>query len=377
MKVTDRSLTRRCWLGSLASLPALAAAGAPDTANPPMQIDLFRQKQEGVHTYRIPALIETRKGTLLAIADARHDGVRDLPARISIVMRTSRDRGRTWSPIRTIRKVAEGGAGDPSLLLDRKSGRVWCFYAYGPPGIGFPTAEPGPLTGPKVLQIHAMYSDDDGASWSEPADLTPQLRDPSWHAVFATSGTHFQTRSGRYLVPLVVRDGNHNITARNAYSDDRGKTWSVGPAIGPGTDESKAVELKDGRILQNMRNGTRRAVAISRDGGVRFERLRHHPDLVDPSCNAGLLSFKHKGRHLVVFTNAASSKRENLQISISLDGGETWPHRRVLHAGPAAYSTVIALKNGSLGVLYERGDQSPVEHITFARVPLQWVLGSH
>jgi sialidase-1 len=260
-------------------------------------------------------------------------------------------------------------------LLDRKTGRVWCFHAYGPPGIGFPTAEPGHLTGPKTLQIHAIYSDDDGITWSAPVDLTPQIKDPAWQAVFATSGTHFQTAKGRYLVPLVVRDGDRNITARNAYSDDRGRTWAVGPAIGPGTDESKAVELSDGTVLQNMRDGSRRAVAVSRDGGVHFESFRHHPDLIDPSCNAGLAVYRRQGQDLVIFTNAASTKREKLQISISRDGGQTWPDRRTLHAGPAAYSTVVPLRDGSLGILYERGEKSPVEHITFAKAPLEWVLG--
>jgi sialidase-1 len=341
----------------------------------PVQLDLFRQGQEGVHTYRIPALIETRKGTLLAMADARHESAKDLPARISLVMRRSTDQGQTWGPVTTVRRVAEGGVGDASLLLDRQTGRVWCFHAYGPPGIGFPTAEAGHLTGPKTLQIHAIYSDDDGLTWSAPADLTPQIKDPAWQAVFATSGTHFQTAKGRYLVPLVVRDGNGNITARNAYSDDRGRTWAVGPAIGPGTDESKAVELSDGTVVQNMRDGSRRAVAVSRDGGIRFESFRHHPELIDPSCNAGLAVYRRPGQELLVFTNAASTRRENLQIRISRDGGQTWPDRRTLHAGPAAYSTVVPLRDGFLGILYERGDKSPVELITFAKAPLAWVLG--
>lgn len=339
-----------------------------------LQRDLFRQGQEGVHTYRIPALIETRKGTLLAIADARHESAKDLPARISLVMRRSMDQGESWGPISTLRRVPEGGVGDASLLLDRKSGRIWCFHAFGPPGIGFPTAEPGSVTGPKTLQIHTIYSDDDGLTWSSPVDLTPQLKEASWQAVFATSGTHFHTAKGRYLLPLVVRDAQRNITARNAYSDDRGRTWSVGPAIGPGSDESKAVELRDGRVLQNMRNGSRRAVATSNDGGVRFDSFGHHPDLIDPSCNAGLAVVRSRSRELVVFTNAASDKRENLQISISLDGGKTWPNRRTLHSGPAAYSTVIPLRDGTLGILYERGEKLPVEQITFAKVPLSWVL---
>ncbi|MBL8211636.1 MAG: exo-alpha-sialidase, partial [Bryobacterales bacterium] len=152
-------MTRRSLLAALPACPLLAAP-PPDI----LQLDLFHQGDQGVHTYRIPALLETRKGTLLAAADARHENTRDLPGRISLVLRRSFDRGKTWTPIQTIRSVPEGGVGDPSFLLDPRSGRIWCFHAYGPPGIGFPTAKPGATTGPTTLQVHAIHSDDDGAS---------------------------------------------------------------------------------------------------------------------------------------------------------------------------------------------------------------------
>lgn len=340
----------------------------------PEQVDLFEHGFAGVHTYRIPALIQTRQGTLLAVADARHDGGQDLPARISLVARKSSDLGRTWSPQSTIVRVPEGGAGDASLLLDAR-GRLWCFYAYGPPGIGFRTAKPGPLTGPEVLQVHAIVSGDGGSTWSAPADLTPQLRDPSWYALFPTSGTHFVTSSGRLLLPLVVQDGEKKITARNAYSDDDGRTWKVGPAVAPATDESKAIEIAGGVVLQNARNGGRRLVARSRDGGVTFSEAAHDEALPDAGCNAGLARYRHRGRDLLLFTNAASTRRENLTIKASADSGRTWTSGRTIHAGPSAYSTVISLRDGSIGVLYERGGESPYERITFVRLSLDWVLG--
>jgi hypothetical protein len=99
----------------------LAAARWRVAVNAPLfeQVDLFRAGDDGVHTYRIPALVETRKGTLLAVADARHESSRDMPARISLVMRRSADRGRTWSAVRTIRAVGEGGVGDGRGGADR------------------------------------------------------------------------------------------------------------------------------------------------------------------------------------------------------------------------------------------------------------------
>lgn len=363
-----RTLTRR-FLLALAAGPPLAAARPPRF----FRTDLFHQGDDGVHTYRIPALIQTRRGTLLAVADARHESSRDLPARISLVLRRSRDLGRTWSPARTLRAVPEGGVGDASLLLDRRTGRIWCFHAYGPPGIGFPTSRPGAVTGPTTLQVHAITSDDDGETWSAPRDLTPQLKDPAWQGMFATSGTHFETSRHRFLVPVVVRDAAGTVSARNAYSDDAGRTWKTGPAIAPGTDESKAVELSGGTVLQNMRNGPTRMIARSHDGGIAFDPATHDEALIDPSCNAGLARYRRGGRDLLVFTNAAARERRNLTVKLSPDGGRTWPRARVLHAGPAAYSTVVPLRDGTLAVLYECGESASIERIAFARFDLTWV----
>jgi len=360
-------------------LAALTLASAPARAAAPFceQTDLFRQGEGGVHTYRIPALIETRNGTLIAVADARYDNSRDLPGRIALVMRRSFDRGKTWSAAVTIRPAPEGGGvGDASLLLDRSNGRVWCFHAYGPPGIGFDTGKPGARTGPGTLQVHAMFSDDDGATWSAPTDLTPQIKDPAWRAVFATSGTHFTTKKGRFLVPLVVRGADGAVSARNAYSDDHGKTWRTGLPAGPATDESKAVELEDGTVLQNMRDGPRRAIARSRDGGITFGPLEHDPALIDPNCNAGLARCRFRGKKTLIFTNAASTTRKNVTVRLSFNGGRTWPAARVLHARAAAYSTVVPLRDGTVAVLYECGETFPAEKITFARFNLEWITSA-
>ncbi|HVJ07247.1 MAG TPA: sialidase family protein [Acidisarcina sp.] len=342
------------------------------------QEDLFNQGENHVHTYRIPALLETRKGVLLAVADARPDDNHDLPAHISLVIRRSFNHGKDWEPAHTLQAVKEGGVGDSSLLLDRSNGRVWCFFNYGPPGIGFHNALPGAVTGPTTLQLHAIYSDDDGATWSEPVDLTPQVKDPAWQAMFAASGTDIQTSTGRFLVPLVVRDGHHVIHSVNAYSDDHGKTWKVGEFIGVGTDENHNVELKDGVILQNMRSGKTRSIARSHDGGVTFEPVTHDPALIDAICNAGITRYRFGKTDAILFTNSASNvRRENLTVKVSYDGGRTWPLSRTINAGPSGYSTVIPLKDGNIGVLYERGEATEEERITFARFNLAWVKEKH
>ena len=360
---------RRVLVGLCAMAGVLSAADAPSFR----QIDVFHQGENGVHTYRIPALIETRDGVLIAVADARYDNGRDLPNHISLVMRRSLDGGTHWEGMRVIRESKEGGVGDASLLLDHSNGRVWCFHNYGPPGIGFQNAKPGTRTGPDTLHFEAIYSDDSGETWSGPVDLTPQVKDPAWQAMFAASGTDVQISTGRFLVPLVIRDAKGILHSLNAYSDDHGKTWRAGSPIGQGTDESHNVELKRGVVLQNMRDGDTRAVARSRDGGISFGPVSHDAALIDARCNAGITRYHRNGVDMLVFTNAASEKRENLTVKLSYDGGTTWPVARVIDAGPSAYSTVIPLRDGSIGVLYERGEKNPYERITFARFNLGWV----
>lgn len=351
---------------------------APSAAPAFSEMDLFHAGENGVHTYRIPALIETKDGVLIAVADARHDNSGDLPNRISLVMRRSLDKGKTWQPIRTILDVKEGGVGDASLLLDRSNGRVWCFHNYGPPGIGFQNSKPGARTGPTTFQVHAMYSDDDGATWSTPVDLTPQIKDPAWQGMFATSGTDIQTSGGRFLMPLVMRDANGIVHSMNAYSDDHGTTWKAGQPIGNGTDESHNVELAGGVILQNMRNTEHtRAIARSPDGGISFGPVTQDAALIDAICNAGITRYHRGGRDILIFSNAASTRRENMTVRLSYDGGKSWTASRVLYSGPAAYSTVIVLRDGSIAVLYERGKHSSTEDITFARFELGWVTEKH
>ena len=119
-----------------------------------------------------------------------------------------------------------------------------------------------------------------------------------------------------------------------------------------------------------MRNGPTRAVALSKDGGVTFGPVEHDSALIDPTCNAGITRYVHKGRDLVLFTNAASAKRENLTLKVSADQGKTWTTKGILHEGPAAYSTVLALRDGTVAVMYECGESSPYTRIRFQRFAL-------
>jgi sialidase-1 len=166
------------------------------------------------------------------------------------------------------------------------------------------------------------------------------------------------------------------------YSDDHGAHWTLGASADPGTNESQVVELSDGRLLLNMRNHppkpeNLRMVATTTDGGGTLSPARPDPVLIEPPAQASLIALPHgrtgRARPRLVFANPSSTKRERLTVRVSEDDGATWPVSRVVHAGPAAYSSLVALRDGSIGLLFERGDRMPYERITFARLPLTWL----
>jgi sialidase-1 len=228
--------------------------------------------------YRIPALAVTASGTVLAAYDARPT-LSDLPGPIAIVMRRSTDNGRTWLPQFVVRR-GEGseGYGDPSLLVDRITGRVFLFHAAG-------------RDHPDVLQADVSYSDDDGLTWTH-RRITSQIKDPAWGGLLPSSGQGIQLRygpyAGRLVQQYVVRFEGRNWAA-SAYSDDHGETWRMGRLVGPDADENKSVELSDGTLMLNIRAKPFRKVAFSRDGGATWTGLRDDEQLIDPANNASII----------------------------------------------------------------------------------------
>ena len=347
------------------------------------QTDLFISGTNQTHTYRIPALEVSVKGTVIAICDARRDDASDLPGNIDLVMRRSFDNGHSWEPIKVILDLPEShGCGDPSLVIDRITGRIFCFYAYAPPGVSIHKAKPGSNAANDLNSQHIqyIYSDDDGENWSEPVELNPMVKEPAWEGVFATSGHGIQTRTGRLIQPLVIKqdlsgDGSFQTHARNIYSDDHGKNWKVSHAAGIQVGETKVVELPDGTIMQNMRNRklNYRSVSISENEGVEFGKMWQDSTLICPRCNASITRYasvwEGQQYNVMAFSNPANEAgRKNMTVRLSLDNAKTWPVSIPIHDGPSAYSSIIRLYDGSLGLLYETGEKRSNEKVSFVKI---------
>jgi sialidase-1 len=339
------------------------------------QSPLFISGQGGYHTYRIPALLATARGTLLAFCEGRRHSRSD-SGEIDILLRRSADGGESWSAPQL---VASGGGdtmGNPAPVLDRDTGVIWLPLTF--------NRADGPesmiMEGRAPRTVFLTHSADDGRTWAPVSEITAQVKRPDM-AWYATGPGHgIQLRSGRLLIPCdhtlgLGRDHARLGYAHVIYSDDHGATWQLGGRAQAGTNECMAVETMNGAVYLNCRNyvgDKRRAYAWSRDGGLSFPETGWDEQLIEPICQASIIRHSTGG---VIFANPASTARERFTVRLSRDECRTWSAGRLLHPGPAAYSDLAVRGDGAICCLYERGEASPYETLTLARFDLDWLMG--
>ncbi|MDQ0093682.1 sialidase family protein [Paeniglutamicibacter psychrophenolicus] len=323
----------------------------------------------GHRQYRIPALAVSTRGTVLAAYDGRPN-LDDLPNTIDLLLRRSFDNGASWEAQQEIR-TGSGlqGFGDPSLLVDKITGRIFCFHAAGTHA-GFFEAVEGLEPDDAVQHVDVSFSDDDGESWSH-RRLTGALKREGITGIFAAAGAGIQLQDGPWagrLVQQMVILLHGNIRAASAYSDDHGQSWTLGQATATEANENKVVELPGGRVLLNSRARGARLQAISTDGGHSYGPLEEVPSLPDPSDNGSILRLPAPGAGpglLLATNNRDTDLRRNTVLSMSRDEGAGWRPVAAIRRGSSAYSTAALLPDGSLGVLYEDNGYS---EIVFARL---------
>jgi sialidase-1 len=351
------TLTRRAWL------LGLAARGRDE----PRQTVAFRAGENGYHTFRIPALCVTQKGTLLAFCEGRRHSRSDT-GDIDLVLKRSFDQGRTWSPMQVVADHGPDTIGNPCPVVDRRNGVIWLPLTGNP---GWATQKQI-LAGEGTRTLWMSRSTDDGATWMPPVEITGAVKDPSWTWCATGPGNAIQLASGRLLVPCdYAPRGTTREHSWVMYSDDLGTTWKRGGELPEGSGESQVAELPDGALLLNARadRGHRRLTARSRDGGLTWTDFAPDEALVEPHCQASLI--RH-GRRLL-FSNPAAETRIRMTVRGSGDGGRTWSSGKLLHEGPSAYSSLAVLRDGSIGCLFERGESNPYETITLAAFSRKWV----
>ena len=338
--------------------------------------------------YRIPSICIVNKGVVLCFANRRVDTVADGAREVHLVMRRSADGGQNWEPVKDLFAKNGWDAAIGTATMDSSDGTVMVSYSRNPRA---DSAEVRAANSSVERGDFMAVSRDEGKTWiHERMIILPNESGYRGHShgsspgVTLCSGPHhgrllaparFQHKPGEELETL--QNYHYNCTL---YSDDHGKTWETGGPVQVGTGEGCLAELSDGTIYYNSRayflDGKRR-IARSYDGGVTFEDFSVDDTLIEPTgggCNAGMAGFPKKlsgGKDLILFSNPASDERKKLTVRLSRDGGRTWRVSKVIHEGPAAYSSMAVSSDGTVFVLYENGEKHPYEKISVAWFSLE------
>ncbi len=356
---------------------ALPARAQQETAVTLRQLDIFVSGTDGYHTFRIPSLIATPSGVLLAFCEGRKSGRSDT-GDIDIVLKRSFDGGMLWQPMEVIWDDGDNVCGNPCPVIDPATGAIHLLLTH---NLGHDSEREimdGTSDGSRTVWV--MTSADDGATWSRPREITATAKRPDWTWYATGPGVGIAATTGRLVVPCdFAVAGTKEYGSHVIYSDDGGLTWALGGAVRPKCNECQIVERLDGALLLNMRSYhglNRRAVSVSRDGGVTWTEPVHDDTLVEPVCQASLIRYSGIGdsrRSRVLFSNPADVKRVRMTVRMSYDDCGSWTVSKVLHEGNAAYSCLASLPGGGIGCLYERGEENAYETITFASFSVGWL----
>lgn len=365
------------WLG-------LVSSSAAQSTNP-AQTDVFVSGQDGYDTFRIPAVVRAGDGTLLAFAEGRRAGRGDA-GDIDLVLRRSGDGGATWGEMTVVWDDGPNTCGNPCPVVDTATGWVHLLATR---NLGTDSErEIIDQTSESSRTVWVLTSDDAGASWGEPREITEGVKANDWTWYATGPGNGICLRWGEHAGRLVVACDHIEAGTKKYYShaivsDDHGETWRMGGTTpSDQVNECAVAEIGPGRLLLNMRNYDRlvhaRALSISEDAGESWGELWRDETLVEPICQASMIALGDGGAPelgvgfdppTLVFSNPASAEgRTRMTVRTSVDGGKTWSEGVVLHEGPSAYSSLVDLGDGVVGCLYECGEGHPYERITFATV---------
>lgn len=345
----------------------------------------------GYATYRVPGIVTTKRGVLLAYCGGRKDLSKGDWSAADALMRRSTDGGKTWEPSKKIAGNGVDLTDNVVAIADNATGDVVFLYQR------------------NYTKVFTITTRDDGRTFTAEREITDVFdafkTDYPWNVATPGTGHGIQLKNGRLLASIWIANGKVNpdgtrvhapAAVATIYSDDHGRTWKRGAMAAVETpnitspNETVATQLANGNVMLNIRSGGQqhlRAVSISDDGISGWSKPQYVPTLFDPTCDAGILTVAKTVHHpsAIYFTNPDSRDipkndklrfRQNLTIKMSTDDGLTWTHQQVLDPGVSAYSDLTSLGD-DLYVIYEngslQGSESKPAHLTVARVSMAWV----
>lgn len=347
---------------------------------------IYEAGQDGYACFRIPALVTTTSGTLLAFAEGRKGGCSDT-GDIDLVLKRSENGGSSWSDLQIVWDDGDNTSGNPAPVVDHLTGDILLLMTW---NLGS-DREPAIIDqeSQDTRRIFVARSSDDGASWSTPREITTDVKLQNWTWYATGPGSGIQLTKAPHAGRLMVACDHIEAETKHYYShvifsDDHGATWQLGGSTPQHqVNESEVVELSDGRLLLNMRNYDRaeknRKIAWSEDGGQNWSDIQSDTTLIEPICQASLHRYQFREdnpgdtRSILLFSNPASkTDRERMTLRASFDEGETWPVDTLLHAAFAAYSDITRMADDRIGILYEASSEGaePYKGIVFQTLSL-------
>jgi sialidase-1 len=351
---------------------------------------VYASGDDGYNTYRIPAIIKTNDGGLLAFIEGRVNSSADF-GNVKILVKKSMNNGKTWGHSLLIGQNGNLQADNSTPVMDNTDpnypeGRIFLFYCTG----NNTQAKVTNLDG--VREVWYITSADNGATWSPPVNITLQVHHPyqpafnpaytdslQWTAYATGPGHALQMTVGKHIDRIIVPI-NHGIYSNKRnfaaafYSDDHGNSFHLSPDVPLQSDETTAAELQNGGVLLNSRNqylgGNDRILSYDSSGNLGSTtkwQTSFNSYLPEPVCQGSMLNYTTStGKQVLLFCNPTSIySRSALGVRQSFDEGKTWTAPLILEPGFAAYSDIVVLQNGHLGVLYEAGNYTIIRFISF------------
>lgn len=334
--------------------------------------DVFVGGTDSYHTYRIPAMVVSKEGTVLAFCEGRRNSASDV-GDIDLLVKRSFDDGETWQEQQLIyREEGDVTIGNPVPIADLVTGQIHLVFSR------------------NEREVFYMVSSDDGKTFTSPVNITYSVQELcsnagfNWSKVWTGPGHGLQSSAGRLIVPLKplgTKQGNASRRVGTIYSDDHGATWKPGGIVNPSIgemSESTAFERVDGSLVLNMRwhDGLYRAISMSTDGGLTWSDPKPDLDLQDPICQGSVIRYSNTGSDKrVLFSNlnhqkAGTAYRNRLTVKLSNDDGRSWPNSRQIVPGPSGYSDLAVTQSGGVLAFFERGTEIYSDKLTVVRMDM-------